>query len=774
MHEVRWTVCYVNSHSSNSVSSVLFILTQMNVQMAQQALEMEEAMYLQRQQELDRDIHVHRFLLQEQLQQEALSKAAASLHASRLYFAGGLGGGGLAAQLQEREFLLQHQEQVRRQQQLQQQMLSQTQNTERNTERNTDRNTEKRAGDSLPSTPVRRATASNASSRKRSFDVSEADTVPSNKRAARPTLSAAEKAAAKASSAATGKPKASRKKQSPALSSLAAKKPAETLPSKAPLQKERDETVAVEALADFGDVPSGDQSESTPAMKGTVESLLTAANAEEKLVSAAGTMAKLKITVDRDALTDSVVYEPSEVIDLPNFRSVLPRLPSEPECSLDAVALHSEPPPPVADSESKARAQPPVASKNTTETKSGALSMTVDYPYPVDTWWPSITTIRRERRSKGEKSDEEDFIESSNLPSESDAYFRADLTEIHRRLATESEPGVLEKFPHCRIHRMAMKEQKVANAPDHAFCWQVTENYCNDAMVCCSICSTWRHARCGGHYKSVTIRETTKAPFVPVCDRCHAEREILRDFPKAELRLERQRVEQLRRALATSHVIRQASFAKHSGTYKWPLGSVSMTHISGHTRSVHSRHDKAEKQWSEMVTRLSRASGYRPKERVKVRTRELERLLVSVEDSEGITDRHNMLLFLEQDTSKEKPVGYQHRQVNIFDPEDDLIPSTDDLESESAKDDDGMVDEKTNSDNGEDSDLAVGRRLVTRKFVGVPQKANATKCASLRCSCKPRFDSIFCSDACGVASLELDLLHAFKYANDIHPTLLRT
>ncbi|KAI2501869.1 hypothetical protein MHU86_12561 [Fragilaria crotonensis] len=399
--------------------------------------------------------------------------------------------------------------------------------------------------------------------------------------------------------------------------------------------------------------------------------------------------------------------------------------------------------------------------------------MTVEYPYPVDTWWPSIATIRKERRSKGEKSDEEDFNDSTNLPSEGDIYFRADVTEIHRRLATESEPGVLEKFPHCRIHRMAMKAQKVANAPDHAFCWQVTENYCNDPMVCCSVCSTWRHARCGGHFKSMTIRDTTETPFVPVCDRCHAEREILKDFPKAELRLEKQRVEQLRRALATSHVIRQASFAKHSGTYKWPLGSVYNTHISGHTRSVHSRHDKAEKQWSEMVTRLSRTSGYRPKERVKVRTRELERLLVSIEDSEGITDRHNMLLFLEQDTSKDKPVGYERRFVNIFDPEDDLIPSSDDVESEAANDD-GIVGEKTNSEEGDDSDLAMGRRLSTRKLSGVSQKGNSTKCASQRCSCKPRFDSIFCSNACGVASLELDLLHAFKYANDIHPTLLRT
>jgi hypothetical protein len=35
-------------------------------------------------------------------------------------------------------------------------------------------------------------------------------------------------------------------------------------------------------------------------------------------------------------------------------------------------------------------------------------------------------------------------------------------------------------------------------------------------------------------------------------------------------------------------------------------------------------------------------------------------------------------------------------------------------------------------------------------------------------------DSIFCSDGCGVCALELDLMHAFQYANDIHPSLLRS
>ena len=752
----------------------------MNVQMAQQALEMEEALYMQRQQELDRDIHVQRFLLQEQLQQEALSSAAlnnaaASLQASRMYFGGGLGGGlgggglgggGLAAQLHEQEFLLQHQEQLRRQQ-LQQHLLAQSHHNELSAE--------KMVADSLAANAVRRSTSSGMP-RKRSFDTPEADPVPSSKRAVRSGSIASEKGTAANSLAAMGKPKKARKNKSPSLPSTKVRKQIEPFPTKKAAKSDRDlgnETAAIEVLAAFGNGDGTTPMQFMPTNKGTVESLLSAAEAGEKVDNAAVTIANLKTSVGCNELDDDEIYADGEVIDLPNFKSVLPRLPSEPEYRMkhdtSVRAQSSED----SDPSLKSPALKGVASRTGPESKSGALSMTIDYPYPVDTWWPSVSTIRKERRIKGDKSDEEDFNDEPGLSNEVAVHFRADLQEIHRRLAAESEPGVLEKFPHCRIHRMAMKSQKVANAPDHAFCWQVTENYCNDTMVCCSVCSTWRHARCGGHHKSLTIRETMEAPFVAVCDRCHAEKEIIKDYPKAASRLERQRVEQLRRGLSTSHVIRQASFAKHGGTYKWPLGSVSNTHIGGHTRSVHSRHDKAEKQWSEMVTRLSRVSGYRPKERVKVRTRELERLLVSVEDSEGVTDRHNMMLFLQQDTNRDKPVGYEQHRRNIFDPEDDEVPFTDTPESTDEADIAGPS-KDTAVEGEEDLEIATGRRLVLRGTSGAQPKQQAIVCAAQGCSHKPRFDSIFCSDACGVGALELDLLHSFQYANDIHPSLLRS
>lgn len=267
----------------------------------------------------------------------------------------------------------------------------------------------------------------------------------------------------------------------------------------------------------------------------------------------------------------------------------------------------------------------------------------------------------------------------------------------------------------------------------------------------------------------MTIREMAKEPFVPVCDRCHAEQALLAEYPKAATRIERQRVEQLRRGLSTSHVVRQASFAKHGSTYKWPLGSVSGTHIGGHTRSVHSRHDKAEKQWSEMVTRLARVSGYRPKERVKVRTRELERLLVSIDDSEGVTDRHNMMLFLQQDSRRDKPVGYEKQRINIIDPEDDEVPVMGSQLELAA-----LEEQMHSHEAAVTPDEEVGRRISAALRTNNTIAAPTTHCVRVGCPRKPRFDSIFCSDACGVSALQMDLLHAFQYANDIHPSLLRT
>ena len=324
---------------------------------------------------------------------------------------------------------------------------------------------------------------------------------------------------------------------------------------------------------------------------------------------------------------------------LPNFKSYLPQLPEEPTV-----------PPPEGKKKKKKRHRgildeddSSVETRSNGKKRDGKVSKEKkdeekkaferafgDLQYPIDPWWPTTTSIKRERKSMGQYNQFDDD-ECQTLGS--DYRFNANVKRIREKLKRELEPGVLEKIPHCRCHRMAMKKRKNTSAPELVYCTQVTELYPNEIMVCCSRCGTWRHTGCGGHYKEYSVREAIDKPFEAICDRCYIEEKILDDAPIARKRINRQRCEQLRRGLSTSAAMRQHSFSKHGGTYKWPLGSVSATHIGGHTRSVHSRHDKAEKQWTDMATKLGRGYGHRPKEKVKVRTKEFERLLISIEDA---------------------------------------------------------------------------------------------------------------------------------------------
>jgi len=516
---------------------------------------------------------------------------------------------------------------------------------------------------------------------------------------------------------------------------------------------------------------------------GTLEDLVAAAKSEKKSDEAVNALRDIKRHVewsesereDEDAENERrAAIRKGDTIQLPGFTSILPQLPEEPEVAtpkkykkrkfkgiLDDDSAETK-------RNGKSKYEKKTMKKGKGDSKDADSSI-VEYPYPIDTWWPSVTSIRRERKLAGQPQDEDDFEDDPDTEDKSP--FRVNTIKLQEKLSNEVTPGVLEKIPHCRIHRMLMKKRKNPSAPELVHCFQVTELYPNDVMVCCSICGTWRHTACGGHHKPFSVRDSIDKPFVAVCDRCHEEEKIIRDYPLARKRLDRQRCEQVRRGLATSAAMRQASFSKHGGTYKWPLGSVSATHSGGHTRSVHSRHDKAEKQWMDMATRLGRGYGYRPKERVKVRTKELERLLVSVEDAEGHTDRHNMMLFLLQDTMKRHPVGFEARRRNIFDPEEDEIhgedknpdtprsPASLSKDGEKTSSTEGSERSKSDETNGEDDHSS--------------RKKEPSRCARYGCSKKPRFDSLFCSDSCGVSALESDLLRTFQYASDIHPSLLR-
>ena len=379
---------------------------------------------------------------------------------------------------------------------------------------------------------------------------------------------------------------------------------------------------------------------------GTLEGLLAAAKSDDMEATAVHLLQTFKGESWSDSDDEETKVGEStasnkngESVNLSNgFISALPHLPEEPlyegplalsekngvkESIFDDDLSRSSQDGMEKDGETKVESEKP---------KTRVVSNILDYPYPIDVWWPSMSGVRRERRSCGEESDEDAFEEEPATGSRQPT-LRANLRKIKKRLANDLRPGVLEKIPHCKLHRLLMRKKKNLSVPDLVYCWQVTDIYPNDIIVCCSRCGVWRHAACGGHYKPYSVRENTTSPFVAVCDYCHQEDEILRDFPHAEKRLGRQRMEQIRRALATTAVMRHASFSKHGGTYKWPLGRVSATHISGHTRSVNARHDKAEKQWADMVKRLSGGYGHRPRERARVRTKELERLLVSVEDA---------------------------------------------------------------------------------------------------------------------------------------------
>ena len=134
--------------------------------------------------------------------------------------------------------------------------------------------------------------------------------------------------------------------------------------------------------------------------------------------------------------------------------------------------------------------------------------------------------------------------------------------------------------------------------------------------------------------------------------------------------------------------------------------------------------------------------------------------------TEGHTDRHNMMLFLLQDTLRTHPSGFEKRRRNIFDPEEDNTAADDELDAES-KSSSASADEVDADDTKETSYRSESSTN------GENGNETRTTCQRTGCSHKPRFDSLFCSDSCGVITLEKDLLRTFQYTSDIHPSLLR-
>jgi len=434
-----------------------------------------------------------------------------------------------------------------------------------------------------------------------------------------------------------------------------------------------------------------------------------------------------------------------------------------------------------------------------------------------DPWWPTKKHIMRERRLRASGGHHQ-----SKVPA---------IPPLNKRLKLNPEqPGVLQKLPYCRIH-IKYQQLKGISPQKAVFCSQVTEVHPTEPIVCCSVCVTWRHGACGGHHKWSSSQGTInpKSVFIPLCDLCFQEHNVLANDAELKKTLQKQRLQHLRKTLAANQIIRHVAFSKHQGSYKWPLGSVGSTHIAGHTRSVNARHEKAEKQWQEMVFKIVNPD-QRPRDRIKVRLREFEKLQQHIEEAELCNDRHNMILFLQNDVAKETPVGCEVERSNFFDPlEDPIIEELDVKDEEKdctiieaseslsvgspsqAESSDGetalnesstttrpATDPSTlesvtltaSQRNGSNASPSADGILSTEEYsmndysIDLDQKeeisgdqvipnASRVKCSRPTCPRKPRHDSSFCSDACGISVLERDLLHSLEYSEDIHPSQFR-
>jgi hypothetical protein len=134
-------------------------------------------------------------------------------------------------------------------------------------------------------------------------------------------------------------------------------------------------------------------------------------------------------------------------------------------------------------------------------------------------------------------------------------------------------------------------------------------------------------------------------------------------------------------------------------------------------------------------------------------------------------DRHNMMLFLQNDTSKLHPAGFELPRRNIFDPEED--PVHDSEQNGFAKPAKSLVNRTSGA--AWVSQSAMGG--LTATSTGAAGKDSVSTnirraCARKGCDQRPRFDSIFCSDSCGVSTLEVDLLRSLQYAMKLHPSVL--
>ena len=193
-----------------------------------------------------------------------------------------------------------------------------------------------------------------------------------------------------------------------------------------------------------------------------------------------------------------------------------------------------------------------------------------------------------------------------------------------------------------------------------------------------------------------------------------------------------------------------------------------------------------------------------------------------------------MTLFLQNDTMQKYPAGFEKARLNFFDPAEDIQRSYEKLERQEEEENEtkdeysdefqsekkrrrlkrkhdldsttqlfeevlcsdrkskDLRDDSDESDNDNDDESShcsrIGASNSSSPSLEIEAESDSNEnsvclaggkglqCAiCIRPNCKKpsRFDSSFCSDACGVATVELDLLRTFEYSTEMHPYILR-